>query len=66
MTYYTDGLKVSRIDGGVFESYCFPLGRWVQDLSLCDMLIGELDMDEISEEEAYAAITKRNSEIHSD
>lgn len=66
MTYYTDGLKVSRYDGGSFQSYCFPLGRWVEDLSLWDMLIGELDMDEISEEEAHAAIARRNSEIHSD
>lgn len=66
MTYYTNGRRVSRIDGGSFESYCYPLGKWVEDLTLCDMFIGELDLDEVSEDEAYAIIAKRNSEIHSD
>lgn len=65
MTYYTDGLKVSRYEEGSFQSYCFPLRRWVEDLALWDMLMGELDMDEIAEDEAYGIIAKRNSVLHS-
>lgn len=70
MRYYTDDarLNVHRIDegGGTFETYCFPLGRWAQNLDLMDVLIGEAWVDEIAEDEADAIIARGNREIHSD
>lgn len=65
MTYYTNGRRVARIEKGSLESYCYPIGKWVEDRSLLDMYIGELDLKEVTEEEANAIIAKRNSEIHS-
>ena len=68
MTYYTDdtGKRVSRIDleAGTAETYNFTLGRWHDDTELWDMLIGELRLDEISQEQAEAIIRKRNKELH--
>lgn len=70
MRYYTDDarLNVHRIDegSGIFETYCFPLGRWAQNLDLMDVLIGEAWVDEIAEDEANAIIARGNREIHSD
>lgn len=69
MMYYTDDgrLNVHRADegSGVYETYCFPLGRWARNLDLMDALVGDLWLDEITEEEADAIIAGRNSEIHS-
>lgn len=68
MTYYTDdtGKRVSRIDleAGTAETYNFTLGRWHDDTELWDTLIGELWLDEISQEQAEAIIRKRNKELH--
>lgn len=68
MTYYTDdtGKRVSRIDleAGTAETYNFTLGRWHDDTELWGMLIGELWLDEISQEQAEAIIRKRNKELH--
>lgn len=68
MTYYTDdtGKRVSRIDleAGTAETYNFTLGRWHDDAELWDMLIGELWLDEISQEQAEAIIRKRNKTLH--
>lgn len=68
MRYYTDEerLGVHRMDdaGSVYETYCFPLGRWVTNLDLMDTLIGELWLDEIDEEDARGIIAGRNREIH--
>ena len=68
MTYYTDdtGKRVSRIDleAGTAETYNFTLGRWYDDTELWDTLIGELWLDEISQEQAEAIIRKRNKELH--
>lgn len=68
MTYYTDdtGKRVSRIDleAGTAETYNFTLGRWHDDAELWDMLIGELWLDEISQEQAEAIIRKRNKALH--
>lgn len=69
MRYYTDDdrLNVHRIDEetAAFETYCFPMGRWIPNLDLMDMLIGELWLDEITEEDARGIIAGRNREIHS-
>lgn len=68
MIYYTDDSvkRVSRIDleAGTAETYNFTLGRWRDDNDLWAVLIGELWLDEISQEQAEAIIRKRNKELH--
>jgi hypothetical protein len=66
--YYTDDSvkRVSRIDleAGTAETYNFTLGRWRDDNDLWAVLVGELWLDEISQEQAEAIIRKRNKELH--
>ena len=68
MIYYTDDSvkRVSRIDleAGTAETYNFTLGRWRDDNDLGAVLVGELWLDEISQEQAEAIIRKRNKELH--
>lgn len=68
MIYYTDDSvkRVSRIDleAGTAETYNFTLGRWRDDNDLWSVLVGELWLDEISQEQAEAIIRKRNKELH--
>lgn len=68
MNYYTDDSvkRVSRIDleAGTAETYNFTLGRWRDDNDLWAVLVGELWLDEISQERAEAIIRKRNKELH--
>lgn len=68
MNYYTDDSvkRVSRIDleAGTAETYNFTLGRWRDDNDLWTVLVGELWLDEISQEQAEAIIRKRNKELH--
>lgn len=68
MIYYTDDSvkRVSRIDleAGTAETYNFTLGRWRDDNDLWAVLVGELWLDEISQERAEAIIRKRNKELH--
>lgn len=68
MNYYTDDSvkRVSRIDleAGTAETYNFTLGRWRDDNDLWAELVGELWLDEISQEQAEAIIRKRNKELH--
>lgn len=68
MIYYTDDSvkRVSRIDleAGTAETYNFTLGRWRDDNDLWAVLVGELWLDEISQEQAKAIIRKRNKELH--
>ena len=68
MNYYTDDSvkRVSRIDleAGSAETYNFTLGRWRDDNDLWAVLVGELWLDEISQEQAEAIIRKRNKELH--
>lgn len=68
MNYYTDDSvkRVSRIDleAGTAETYNFTLGRWRDDNDLWAVLVGELWLDEISQEQAEAIICKRNKELH--
>lgn len=68
MIYYTDDSvkRVSRIDleAGTAETYNFTLGRWRDDNDLWAVLVGELWLDEISQEQAEAIICKRNKELH--
>lgn len=68
MNYYTDDSvkRVSRIDleAGTAETYNFTLGRWRDDNNLWAVLVGELWLDEISQEQAEAIIRKRNKELH--
>lgn len=68
MIYYTDDSvkRVSRIDleAGTAETYNFTLGRWRDDNNLWAVLVGELWLDEISQEQAEAIIRKRNKELH--
>lgn len=68
MIYYTDDSvkRVSRIDleVGTAETYNFTLGRWRDDNDLWAVLVGELWLDEISQEQAEAIIRKRNKELH--
>ena len=68
MIYYTDDSvkRVSRIDleAGTAETYNFTLGRWRDDNDLWAVLVGELWLDEISQEQAEASIRKRNKELH--
>lgn len=68
MNYYTDDSvkRVSRIDleAGTAETYNFTLGRWRDDNDLWAVLLGELWLDEISQEQAEAIIRKRNKELH--
>lgn len=68
MNYYTDDSvkRVSRIDleAGTAETYNFSLGRWRDDNDLWAVLVGELWLDEISQEQAEAIIRKRNKELH--
>lgn len=68
MNYYTDDSvkRVSRIDleAGTAEAYNFTLGRWRDDNDLWAVLVGELWLDEISQERAEAIIRKRNKELH--
>lgn len=68
MNYYTDDSvkRVSRIDleAGTAETYDFTLGRWRDDNDLWAVLVGELWLDEISQEQAEAIIRKRNKELH--
>lgn len=68
MIYYTDDSvkRVSRIDleAGTAETYNFTLGRWRDDNDLWAVLVGELWLDEISQEQAEAIIRKRNKELH--
>lgn len=68
MNYYTDDSvkRVSRIDleAGTAETYNFTLGRWRDDNDLWAVLVGELWLDEISQEQAEAIIRKRNKEHH--
>lgn len=67
MIYYTDDSvkRVSRIDleAGTAETYNFTLGRWRDDNDLWAVLVGELWLDEISQEQAEAIIRKRNKEL---
>ena len=67
MIYYTDDSvkRVSRIDieAGTAETYNFTLGRWRDDNDLWALLVGELWLDEISQEQAEAIIRKRK-ELH--
>lgn len=68
MNYYTDDSvkRVSHIDleAGTAETYNFTLGRWRDDNDLWAVLVGELWLDEISQERAEAIIRKRNKELH--
>lgn len=68
MIYYTDDSRdgVSRIDleGGTAETYNFTLGRWREDNDLWAVLVGDLWLDEISQEQAETIIRKRNKELH--
>lgn len=68
MNYYTDDSvkRVSSIDleAGTAETYNFTLGRWRDDNDLWAVLVGELWLDEISQEQAEAIIRKRNKELH--
>lgn len=68
MNYYTDDSvkRVSRIDleAGTAETYNFTLGRWRDDNDLWAVLVGELWLDEISQEQAEAIIRKRNKGLH--
>ena len=68
MIYYTDDSvkRVSRIDleAGTAETYNFTLGRWRDDNDLWAVLVGELWLDEISQEQAEAIIRNRNKELH--
>lgn len=68
MIYYTDDSvkRVSRIDleAGTAETYNFTLGRWRDDNDLWAVLVGELWLDEISQEQAEVIIRKRNRELH--
>ncbi|WP_195644554.1 hypothetical protein [Collinsella aerofaciens] len=68
MNYYTDDSvkRVSRIDleAGTAETYNFTLRRWRDDNDLWAVLVGELWLDEISQEQAEAIIRKRNKELH--
>jgi hypothetical protein len=68
MNYYTDDSvkRVSRIDleAGTAETYNFTLGRWRDDNDLWAVLVGDLWLDEISQEQAEAIIRKRNKELH--
>lgn len=68
MNYYTDDSmkRVSRIDleACTAETYNFTLGRWRDDNDLWAVLVGELWLDEISQEQAEAIIRKRNKELH--
>lgn len=68
MIYYTDDSvkRVSRIDleAGTAETYNFTLGRWRDDNDLWAVLVGELWLDEISQEQAEAIIRKSNKELH--
>ena len=68
MNYYTDDSvkRVSRIDleAGTAETYNFTLGIWRDDNDLWAVLVGELWLDEISQEQAEAIIRKRNKELH--
>lgn len=68
MIYYTDDSvkRVSRIDleAGTAETYNFTLGRWRDDNDLWAVLVGELWLDEISQEQVEAIIRKRNKELH--
>lgn len=68
MNYYTDDSvkRVSRInlEAGTAETYNFTLGRWRDDNDLWAVLVGELWLDEISQERAEAIIRKRNKELH--
>lgn len=68
MIYYTDDSvkRVSRIDleAGTAETYNFTLGRWRDDNDLWAVLVGELWLDEISQEQAEAIIRKRDKELH--
>ena len=68
MIYYTDDSvkRVSRIDleAGTAETYNFTLGRWRDDNGLWAVLVGELWLDEISQEQAEAIIRKRNKELY--
>ena len=68
MIYYPDDSvkRVSRIDleAGTAETYNFTLGRWRDDNDLWAVLVGELWLDEISQEQAEAIIRKRNKELH--
>lgn len=68
MNYYTDDSvkRVSRIDleAGTAETYNFTLGRWRDDNDLWAVLVGELWLDEISQEQAEAIIRKRNKALH--
>lgn len=68
MIYYTDDSvkRVSRIDleAGTAETYNFTLGRWRDDNDLWAVMVGELWLDEISQEQAEAIIRKRNKELH--
>lgn len=68
MNYYTDDSvkRVSRIDleAGTAETYNFTLGRWRDDNDLWAVLVGELWLDEISQEQAEAIIRNRNKELH--
>jgi hypothetical protein len=68
MIYYTDDSvkRVSRIDleAGTAETYNFTLGRWRDDNDLWAVLVGELWLDEISQEQAEVIIRKRNKELH--
>lgn len=65
--YYTDErrLRVSRFRNMRGERYSFTNGCWEYDQELYDVLIGELWLDEISEEEANEIIARRTGSRHS-
>lgn len=62
INYYTDTyrMRVWRFENGTAETYHFPLRKWVFDQDFYDMLIGELWVDEISENEALEIIASRS------
>ncbi len=62
--YYSDDsrLRVSRFRDSQAETYFFARGRWEPDQELYDILIGELWLDEITEEEAMEIIARRSRE----
>jgi len=46
-------------DGKFIERYDFGLGRWVNDSEMLKIYTGEIDVNEISEDEANKEIKRR-------
>lgn len=67
MTYYTNVAHtiVYRFDDGNPEYYDLTVGKWAHCPELWDIFVGELDVDDLTEDEANALISdlisKRNS-----